>query len=427
MKTMALVTPWPPQQTGIADYSYDLATALSGTGIELVVYTTEKEPKPLGDTKIISIDESKSIDELNTYDRVIYQLGNNTDYHLWMIPLLKNYPGVVHIHDLVMHHIAAWLTWVQGDEEGYVQLLEKWYGLKGLSHGIKSLDTGNYLWDGVNIMEFPLYEEYAQYAQTIIVHSAFALNHIRHNLPDIPSFQAPQIYNTHAISEPRKELRKITILGGVDPQKRLDWVLEALSSRYHNHSLKSPLELHIVGSVDDRCEYLKALAQEISGPTLTIKFHGRVPESAFLDIFAQSDLCIALRYPTMGETSAIVMRALQLGIPTIVNDIGWYAELPGDIVEKLPVQDCAGLLGKQLNHLLNNKGSFEKWAESCHHYARTEFSLGEYGAYYKDLCENPLAIELLADIQAAAFADCGLTGVDEEDRLLQQTLNSSLI
>jgi glycosyltransferase involved in cell wall biosynthesis len=36
----------------------------------------------------------------------------------------------------------------------------------------------------------------------------------------------------------------------------------------------------------------------------------------------------------MGETSAIVIRALALGKPVIVSDVGWFAELPDDVALK---------------------------------------------------------------------------------------------
>jgi len=426
MKSLALVTPWPPQHSGIADYAYDLVTALHSGDIDIVVYTTEENPRPLQNITIISVNEHDTLEELTDYDCIVYQLGNNTSFHLWMIPLLEQYPGVIHVHDLVMHHVAAWLTWQAGDKNAYLNMLEKWYGLRGLSHGLR-MDSGNYLWKSVNVMEFPLYEEYVQHAQAVVVHSAYALTQVRHSLPHIPSFQMPQLYNIQPCERPRSSLRKIAIMGGVDPQKHLDWVLEAVSV-FTDHELITPqIELHIAGSLDERCEHLQEQARNLCGPNLTAIFHGRVSEQQFIDLFTQADLCIALRYPTMGETSAIVMRALQLGIPTIVNNIGWYAELPGEIVRKLPVHDCASILGSMLIDLISNEDRFQAWANSCQTFAIEEFSLEEYGTQYKKICGNPLAVELITDIHVSALADCGLTGEDDEDILLQQILHESRI
>jgi glycosyltransferase involved in cell wall biosynthesis len=52
---------------------------------------------------------------------------------------------------------------------------------------------------------------------------------------------------------------------------------------------------------------------------------------------AACDVCVSLRAPTMGETSGSAIRALSLGRPLVVSDLGWFAELPDDAVLKVPV------------------------------------------------------------------------------------------
>jgi glycosyltransferase involved in cell wall biosynthesis len=54
---------------------------------------------------------------------------------------------------------------------------------------------------------------------------------------------------------------------------------------------------------------------------------------------AASDVCVSLRSPTMGETSGSAIRALSLGKPLVVSDVGWFAELPGEAVLKVPVDE----------------------------------------------------------------------------------------
>src|SRR5437763_8460602 len=39
----------------------------------------------------------------------------------------------------------------------------------------------------------------------------------------------------------------------------------------------------------------------------------------------------------MGETSGSAIRALSLGKPLVVSDVGWFAELPDDVALKVPV------------------------------------------------------------------------------------------
>ncbi len=52
-----------------------------------------------------------------------------------------------------------------------------------------------------------------------------------------------------------------------------------------------------------------------------------------------ADVHVSLRSPTMGETSGTAIRALALGKPLVVSDVGWFAELPDEVALKVPVDD----------------------------------------------------------------------------------------
>ena len=52
---------------------------------------------------------------------------------------------------------------------------------------------------------------------------------------------------------------------------------------------------------------------------------------------AACDAHVSLRWPTMGETSAAVVRALSLGKPLVVSDVGSFSELPDEVALKVPV------------------------------------------------------------------------------------------
>src|SRR5262249_28840593 len=64
-----------------------------------------------------------------------------------------------------------------------------------------------------------------------------------------------------------------------------------------------------------------------------------VDEQRLWSLMAGCDACVSLRSPTMGETSGSVIRALTLGRPLVVSDVGWFAELPDDVAFKVPVDD----------------------------------------------------------------------------------------
>jgi glycosyltransferase involved in cell wall biosynthesis len=67
-----------------------------------------------------------------------------------------------------------------------------------------------------------------------------------------------------------------------------------------------------------------------------------VPEERLWALMAACDAIVSLRSPTMGETSGSAIRALSLGKPLVVSDLGWFAELPGSAVLKVPVDEREG-------------------------------------------------------------------------------------
>ena len=60
-------------------------------------------------------------------------------------------------------------------------------------------------------------------------------------------------------------------------------------------------------------------------------------EERLWSLLAATDVSVSLRYPTMGETSGVVVRALSLGRPLVVSDVGWFSELPDEVALKVPV------------------------------------------------------------------------------------------
>src|SRR5262249_47013243 len=64
-----------------------------------------------------------------------------------------------------------------------------------------------------------------------------------------------------------------------------------------------------------------------------------VDEERLWSLMAACDAIVNLRSPTMGETSGSVIRALSLGKPLVVSDVGWFAELPPDAALRIPVDE----------------------------------------------------------------------------------------
>jgi glycosyltransferase involved in cell wall biosynthesis len=126
----------------------------------------------------------------------------------------------------------------------------------------------------------------------------------------------------------------IGCFGFLNMNKRIPQLLEAFAS----YRRKRPgARLLLVGGSGERFDIGRRL--ERLGLTEGVERMDYVPEERMWSLMAACDVLVNLRYPTMGETSGSVIRALALGQPLLVSDVGWFSELPDDAVLKVPVDD----------------------------------------------------------------------------------------
>jgi glycosyltransferase involved in cell wall biosynthesis len=90
----------------------------------------------------------------------------------------------------------------------------------------------------------------------------------------------------------------------------------------------------------------------------------------------------------MGETSAVVIRALSVGTPLIVSDVGWFSELPGDVALKVAPDE------HELDGLV---AAFEALSRPDVREAM--------GARARELTEAEHDLERVADLYAAALEE----------------------
>ena len=55
----------------------------------------------------------------------LYHVGNDPDAHGWIVDALKRRPGVVVLHELVLHHLIAGITIGRGEGRGYLDAMER--------------------------------------------------------------------------------------------------------------------------------------------------------------------------------------------------------------------------------------------------------------------------------------------------------------
>src|SRR5262249_53580422 len=93
--------------------------------------------------------------------------------------------------------------------------------------------------------------------------------------------------------------------------------------------------LLIAGEVSPHND-LEGLARKL-GVADRVHLVGYVAYDELQGAIAASDLCLNLRYPSAGETSASLLRILAVGRPAIVNEYAQFRDLPADAAVEVPL------------------------------------------------------------------------------------------
>jgi glycosyltransferase involved in cell wall biosynthesis len=313
---VAYYSPLPPSRSGIADYSTLLLPALR----ERVEVVVAEDGKRAPDA-----------------DVALYHVGNDPEAHGWIVDALNKRPGVVVLHEYVLHHLIAGITIGRGNGRGYLDAMERDLGVAGRLLGLGVLDNLlPLLWE-TQPERFPLSGVVLDQARGLIVHSNYVGERARMagyegRLWRIPHPVWPPVGAVAATDVAGAPL--IGCFGYLNMNKRIPQLLEAFAS------LRQRLpgaRLLLVGATGERFDVERRL--ERLGLTDGVQRIDYVAEERMWSLMAACDVLVNLRYPTMGETSGSVIRALSLGKPLVVSDVGWFSELPDDTVLKVPVDE----------------------------------------------------------------------------------------
>jgi glycosyltransferase involved in cell wall biosynthesis len=312
---VAYYSPLPPQRSGIADYSSLLLPALERR-VDVVLARPHR-PSPAADV-------------------ALFQLGNDPEGHGWIYDALRRRPGLVVLHEVALHGLVAGLTLGRGDREGYLAAVERDGGAEGriaAERALAGLDPP--LWEA-RPDEFPLVREALDFALGVVVHSEYAERRVRAAGYDGPVHRIAQ---PAASFEGRSGTRftggrspVIGSLGKFNSAKRIPQLLHAFA-RLRRRFPEALLVLAGDGVRDKSIGIrLDALGLEAGKDIL---LHDYVPAKEFRALATGCDICVTLRSPTLGETSASAIAALAAGTPLVVSDVGWFRELPDSVAAKV--------------------------------------------------------------------------------------------
>ncbi len=317
---IAFVSPLPPAKTGIADYSAALIAAL----------------KPLAEVDIVA--EARAQFDPSAYDAILYHVGNNP-YHAFVYEMALRFPGVVVLHEANLHHLMAEMTIRRGDWDAYLREVEFDGGAAALEFAqkVRRLEVGPD-YDGV-----PMLRRLLQSAKGVVAHSEFVAAQARQAGFDGPVAVIP--HGTWIPEVDRLAYRArlgigdvatplVGTFGFLKPYKRIAEGLRAFRRLVRQ---RADARFVLVGERHPEFPLSSIVsALQLDAQVRHVPF---APIDDFVGYVAACDIILNLRYPTVGETSGSLHRALGLGRAVIVSEVGAFAEYPDDICLKVPPGD----------------------------------------------------------------------------------------
>ena len=407
---LVVFAPYAPSANGIADYVGELMPYhLADFDVTLVIADDAAIPAEAQHTpRVLLASEFRRHRAFFAQAPKLYHVGNNPD-HCYMLDFLARDPGIVVLHDYNLNYMHEVATQGWRGRDGYLPALQLEYGMLGKS-GIRSRferrDRGQFA-----TYELPLNGDVLQAAAGVIVHSRYVQYKVAARVPQTPIWYVPH-HMSPAVAQytqiTREEARRqlglseneiiITAPGFITYAKRIPMLLAALSSL---RMRVPPFRLVLAG---EKCPDQYDVDTDIAAAGLrdcTI-CTGYLAEPEFFKHLAACDLVANLRHPTGGEMSGTLIRALGMGAPAIVLDVGPMGELPQAVVRKVPWEgDTQSALAAILYELIVDRTRRQELGARAAAYARQTHDIEKIAGRYAEIVRHGAQSPRAADDEPA--------------------------
>lgn len=359
---IGLHSPLPPARTGVADYSAALLTALGRrAGVS------------------VNASDGAAID--------LYHIGNN-QLHAEIYRRALDRPGVVVLHDAVLHHFLLGFLDQAAYGEEFVHNYGEW-----------TRDLAGALWrsrtrsaQDPRYFRYPMLRRIIEASRAVVVHNPAAAAIAMHHGPGARIVEIPHLFAPPAQPPPAEAMRLRQRLG-VAPEVVLFGVFGHL--RESKRLMPTLRAFERVRRAGPRCALLVAgdfasadLARAVA-PELTkagVVRAGYLPEFEFWLHAAAVDVAINLRYPAAGESSGIAIRLMGLGKPLLVSAGEENARFPEEScvrVDPGPAEE--DMLAASMLWLAQDRGARESIGRCAAGHVRREHDLDRVAGCYLDL------------------------------------------
>jgi glycosyltransferase involved in cell wall biosynthesis len=359
-------------------YEVDIWTACKGELIKTDVNIIKFQPDSL-DTAT-----------LKQYDHVVFNMGNYAGFHkpIWMA--LKEYGGIVILHDQTMHNLFYQMLCIPefgGDpKQGYAEylnLMQRFYGKQAVAAAnavwkdhIKNIDNSDLA------AQYQLFQPLLEHSKAIFTHARFFADKLKDDYygPIAYSYLPIKIPQAESdISLPKSitnEDGKLLIVstGIVHPVKRIDKVTDALLK---NPDLCEKVKYVVIG--DSSGHYGDELRKLAKGPLKDCLYLLGYQSNAVLEAsLLKADICINLRYPNSEVCSYSLLEQMASSKPVIVINKGVYGEMPDDAVYKISLENEGEELEAALRNLIQSESLRKQFGQNARNFVEENCSVQTY-------------------------------------------------
>lgn len=352
---VAMWTPLPPQQSGIADYSVELIDELS-RHCDVEVFADDHfqpDARVRYRFKVHSFRAFERRHSQQPFDVTIYQMGNSK-FHWYMYESLLAHPGIVVLHDLGWSHVMYDRLMSEGKSEQFyneLALLEGDATRVEFQQGVFGLTGAAYLeFCDRFLFRHPMLGRIVSAGLMQIVHSEEGRRQLLARYPQASPVVVEMGVSDPYSSHPEREVvrarrsegygQETFVLGAfgiVHPVKRLESCLRALPAVVRRHA---DTVLVITGRTleDHYRDELMDLAAGL-GVAAHVRFKGQVSRSEYHRHLIACDAVVNLRSPSASHMSATLIRSIAAGKPVVISDLPDWEGFSGDFCLRVPQGD----------------------------------------------------------------------------------------
>jgi glycosyltransferase involved in cell wall biosynthesis len=337
---LAWFTPWPPQASGVAGRSRELTDLLTKRGWGIDVCVDERripalsrhddDPVEPGILRVQSAHDFVWRHARRQYNLVVYQVGNSK-HHDFIWPYLFQWPGLVVLHDVRLHHARARRLLRPGGAASYRAEF-------AFDHPATPIDAAELAvsgFDGRYYAAWPMLRAVVESARAVGVHSRGGQAAVAEAFPGRAVSYLPLGEGSLAGVNDAERARTrraygagddsvvFGAFGGLSADKRVTEIVRASGQLRRRHA---NVRLWLAGT--SALDVSLASLAEAHGVGEAVTHLGALDDAAFDQAIAAVDVSLNLRWPSAIETSGPWLRAMAMERPTISMELEHQAHVP---------------------------------------------------------------------------------------------------